>query len=240
MNNNQIREALDAIESVLADAYHRHFAECCGRGNENGCCGDFIEQWTPEDHKILDTLSPIQRSLQRALAAEPAEHVHKTPESIHVEGDMYKPAEGAEVYAQENPFGGPAKVFDAMAAAIRAGDSYHDVLKQFGYAEAKPADEAQAVAKDPYCYIYEFDSLMGCHRSLSSAPRNGSNPSRSVAVYTHPTPEAVRKLPRLTEEELDKIYMRFVGYQGLSPRLFEDLAGCIMQAMIEKHGDSND
>lgn len=68
INQALLTEALQAVETVLADAYHRHFAECCGRG-QGGCCGDFIEQWTPEDHKILDTLSPIQRKLQAALQA---------------------------------------------------------------------------------------------------------------------------------------------------------------------------
>lgn len=77
----QMREALQAIEAVLEDAYHRHFAECCGRG-QGWCCGDFIEQWTPEDHKILDTLSPIQRKLSQALAAEPAPLVRLTEEEI--------------------------------------------------------------------------------------------------------------------------------------------------------------
>lgn len=77
--HEQMREALQVIETVMNDAYHRHFAECCGRGREQGCCGDFIEQWTPEDHKILDTLSPIQRQLSQALAATPVKESF-TPE----------------------------------------------------------------------------------------------------------------------------------------------------------------
>jgi hypothetical protein len=40
----------------------------------------------------------------------------------------------AEQYARANPLGGPAKVFDAMAAAIRAGDDYEAVLRTFGFA----------------------------------------------------------------------------------------------------------
>ena len=46
-----------------------------------------------------------------------------------------------ETYQQSNPLGGPAKVFDAMADAIRAGDSYESVLKQFGYQLAQPEQE---------------------------------------------------------------------------------------------------
>ncbi len=84
--NDQMREALQAIETVLADAYHRHFAECCGRG-QGECCGDFIEQWTPEDHKILDTLSPIQRQLSQTLS-----HVNETPKNEHDSDDVLKRA----------------------------------------------------------------------------------------------------------------------------------------------------
>ena len=42
-----------------------------------------------------------------------------------------------QAYEQANPLGGPAKVFAAMADAIRAGDDYHAVLRQYGYAEAQ-------------------------------------------------------------------------------------------------------
>jgi len=42
-------------------------------------------------------------------------------------------------YAAKNPLGGPAKVFDAMAAAIRAGDSYESVLGGYGFAEVGAA-----------------------------------------------------------------------------------------------------
>jgi hypothetical protein len=41
----------------------------------------------------------------------------------------------AEQYTDRNPLGGPAKVFDAMANAIRAGDDYHSVLRQYGFSE---------------------------------------------------------------------------------------------------------
>ena len=47
------------------------------------------------------------------------------------------------------------------------------------------------------------------------------------------------KMVRLTEDELTEIYMRFVGHQGLYPRLFEDVAGCVMAAMIAKNGGSH-
>ena len=55
-----------------------------------------------------------------------------------------------EQYQQSNPLGGPAKVFDAMADAIRAGDSYESVLKQFSYqlAQPKPAIIGTYLEKD--------------------------------------------------------------------------------------------
>ena len=43
----------------------------------------------------------------------------------------------AKQYAEKNSLGGPAKVFDAMADAIRAGDDYHAVLRQYGFVEAQ-------------------------------------------------------------------------------------------------------
>ena len=53
-------------------------------------------------------------------------------------------AQPAQDYAAKNPLGGPAKIFDAMAACIRAGDSFDSVLRQYGFAEAQPAQEPVA------------------------------------------------------------------------------------------------
>lgn len=46
-------------------------------------------------------------------------------------------------YAAQNPLGGPAKVFDAMADAIRAGDDYHATLRRYGFAEVKALAEPE-------------------------------------------------------------------------------------------------
>jgi hypothetical protein len=43
--------------------------------------------------------------------------------------------EQGDQYRRNNPLGGPAKVFDAMADAIRAGDDYHATLRSFGFVE---------------------------------------------------------------------------------------------------------
>lgn len=44
-------------------------------------------------------------------------------------------------YDQENPLGGPAKVFEAMALAVRAGDEFEHVLTQFGFTQCQPGHE---------------------------------------------------------------------------------------------------
>jgi hypothetical protein len=43
--------------------------------------------------------------------------------------------EQGDQYRRNNPLGGPAKVFDAMADAIRAGDDYHATLRSCGFVE---------------------------------------------------------------------------------------------------------
>lgn len=61
------------------------------------------------------------------------------------------PQQPATEYEKQNPLGGPAKVFDAMADAIRAGDSYESVLKLYGYAETKanhPEQHLEMVSGD--------------------------------------------------------------------------------------------
>jgi|GEM_PF-6577834 len=44
-----------------------------------------------------------------------------------------KQDEKARKYAELNPLGGPAKVFDAMASRIRAGEDYFSVLADYGF-----------------------------------------------------------------------------------------------------------
>ena len=40
---------------------------------------------------------------------------------------------GVKEYREKNPLGGPAKVFDAMADCVRAGDDFNGVLKEYGF-----------------------------------------------------------------------------------------------------------
>jgi hypothetical protein len=54
----------------------------------------------------------------------------------------------AAAQAKVNPPGGPAKVVDAMAAAIRAGDDYHAPLGIYGYAKQQPTDAPSATYQE--------------------------------------------------------------------------------------------
>ena len=75
------QQALGALETVLYDAYHRRFPECCGRPGIE-CCGNPNEAWTPEDNKIMDLLSPAQRQLSDALRAALAEPAEQEPVGV--------------------------------------------------------------------------------------------------------------------------------------------------------------
>lgn len=70
---DQLDAALKAVEGVLYDAYHRGGMDCCGNINGSECCGDPIQVWDKSDNKIMDALSPVQRSLSSMLAAAPAQ-----------------------------------------------------------------------------------------------------------------------------------------------------------------------
>jgi hypothetical protein len=47
-------------------------------------------------------------------------------------------------YAKANPLGGPARMFDAIAERIRAGEDYYEVLADYDL-QAKPADDGSAI-----------------------------------------------------------------------------------------------
>lgn len=53
-------------------------------------------------------------------------------------------AEAAAEYAARNPLGGPAKVFEAMAERIRAGEEYYSVLDDYGF-QVKPSPGARHI-----------------------------------------------------------------------------------------------
>lgn len=107
----------------------------------------------------------------------------------------------SELYPKKNPLGGPAKVFDAMAAAIRAGDRYRDVLRQYGFTEqAEQRQEAVGFTSKA-----EFDTYRDGVVKSFVVVRNDQPTAlawgKRVPVYTSP-----QSLPwvGLDEDELWK------------------------------------
>lgn len=49
----------------------------------------------------------------------------------------------AEEYRKKNPLGGPAKMFDAIADRIRAGEEYHAVLRDYNLLMLDPNRNSQ-------------------------------------------------------------------------------------------------
>ena len=54
---------------------------------------------------------------------------------------------GVKEYREKNQLGGPAKVFDAMADAIRAGDDFNAVCADYGWCPVERAQAAEARAE---------------------------------------------------------------------------------------------
>ena len=52
----------------------------------------------------------------------------------------------AKEYAERNPLGGPAKVFDAIAERLRAGEEYHAVLADYGLAVSATSTNREIAA----------------------------------------------------------------------------------------------
>lgn len=62
---------LESVRDALEDAYGNAMPVCCGSGNGFECCGCPEPEWSPEDQRIMDVLSPIYRDLNAMLAAAP-------------------------------------------------------------------------------------------------------------------------------------------------------------------------
>lgn len=187
--NEQMREALQAIETVMEDAYHRRFAECCGNGHGE-CCGDFIEQWTPEDNKIMETLAPIQRQLSQALAsegqAEPAAlmpdwmQYDPTSDVLTLHGKKY----AASMFGRNGFLGQPGDL-------LRLNKSESDTVcltKVNINQPAEPVAWATFFEDEQVCELFD-------NKASAEAWRASDDFFRGVQLkplYTHPPAEVVR------------------------------------------------
>lgn len=67
IQSSKVCAALEAVQDALEDAYGNAMPVCCGRGNGIECCGNPAPDWSPEDQRVMDVLSPIQRELSAML-----------------------------------------------------------------------------------------------------------------------------------------------------------------------------
>lgn len=92
-----------------------------------------------EDADMTAPTPGLVKTLTRAAAIIEAEATTIHPGELHAEyRGVAKRLRRAAKYFGSNPLGGPAKVFDAMADRIRAGDDYYEVLKDHGFRVDKP------------------------------------------------------------------------------------------------------
>lgn len=61
----------------------------------------------------------------------------------HKQSTASLPSEKAEKYAKDNPLGGPAKMFEAIASRIRAGEDYYAVLDDYDLQHKSPPSASE-------------------------------------------------------------------------------------------------
>ena len=78
--------------------------------------------------------------------------------------------------------------------------------------------------QEPYCFIYEYDTPLGLHRSFQCGTYNGKEPNRAVKLYAAPIPpeqpeyDALQANLAVMEVERDILS---VGVQALQAKLTE-------------------
>lgn len=205
MSNNQMREALQWYQEQARLARLIHSEGDKGR------------------HALAEDGG---KRAEQALAAEPAEHVYKTPESMHEASDMYKPADEQR----------PPNCGTGFCSCIECP-----------YGNDKPAEEAQPVAWESTTDVYKKFVSDSQYRKFSPAARKFYKPFKCSSCNSQPTTEAVRKLVRLTNEEIKQAMMNSSIYGYSLMQLLRDdvdvelfrkaltgIANAIMDAMEEK------
>ena len=113
-----------------------------------------------------------------------------------------------QAYEQANPLGGPAKVFQAMADAIRAGDDYHSVLRQYGYAEAQQQEPVLWQILNGVCHA-GVRSTENLAKEAAAGMQKTHDLAGSLAAF-HVRPlygqlPASKPWVGLTEDEIDAV-----------------------------------
>ena len=122
-----------------------------------------------------------------------------------------KPAQPQQeqAYKQANPLGGPAKVFDAMANAIRAGDDYHAVLRQYGFAEQQePVQQEPEIVERIKC---RAGQTLRTVRNPNITARESIELANWIVANTAP-PAAQRPWQGLSDEEALECWPGLVMY----------------------------
>lgn len=114
----------DALQNRVCDEADRLIAE--GRDAET----------RERMNDLLQEAYDHARQLERELAAA-QERIRELETALL----------GVKEYREKNPLGGPAKVFDAMADAIRAGDDLNAVCSDYGWCPVERAQAAEARAE---------------------------------------------------------------------------------------------
>lgn len=82
---------------------------------------------------------------------------------------------------------------DSIPVGVITLEKFYSAKEALRAALAEPQPE-------PYCYIYEYDSVLGLHREFYPRQWNGYLPSRVVTLYAAPTAQQP-----LTDEQIDAI-----------------------------------
>lgn len=70
----ELLKALELTQNEIQSAYNNAIQVCCDDGSGSGeCCGNTDPEWSKEDIRIMDALSPVHRLLSGILAAAPQE-----------------------------------------------------------------------------------------------------------------------------------------------------------------------
>ena len=93
----------------------------------------------------------------------------------------------------------PRGRWEALQEPARQKPWYMQESAQNACPEPKPARQEQ----EPYCYVYEYDSVFGLHREFYPREWNGKKPTRTVPLYTAPQPE--REWVGLTDEDVQYV-----------------------------------